>query len=254
MALTVVDCNLWYHLRAGGLVTEKPRVLEFGQANWYGDVDPELIAADIDKYADPLEALDLHALLREAIDAKDLFGIARAFYRALLRPSEVVAVDLHGPDALALDLNTPLALPSYGFDVLVNSGTLEHVFDQRQAWESAHDHVRPGGLMVHALPLWGWLGHGFVNYHPTFVADVAAVNDYEVLLWWFAEFGTRHVVNVEKPEDFGEIAERFGTRLSSMMHVVYRKPPDARAFVVPMQGYYAGRLSAEQRKKWRDER
>jgi SAM-dependent methyltransferase len=254
MAITAIDYFLWQKLRDDGIIPQRPKVLEFGQANWYGDIDASDLAETVHKYADPREAEAILAKLSRAVEEQDLFAMARAFYRAMLQYDEIIAVDMHGTiEAVRHDLNAPLPLPIEHFDILINSGTAEHVFNQHQVWKSAHDHTKLGGIMVHAVPLWGWLDHGFVNYHPTFIADVAAVNDYELLLWCFAEMDTKRIAEVKEASQFRELAARYGTALSSMMYAVFRKVRRD-DFKTPMQGYYAGRLTGEQERAWTENR
>jgi len=258
MALTVIDYTIWRGLRDAGLVPAGLEVLEIGQANWYGDLDPAMLRDVIDQYAEPDSRPDMHYKLTHALTAKGehwLFDVAEVFYEAVLRRRTITAIDLHGsPHAHEEDLNEPLRFGWGQFGIVINSGTAEHVFDQRQLWRTIHERCKPGGMMMHALPLWGWLDHGFYNYHPTFVTDVAAANGYEVVGWWYAEIGTPYLQPVARPEDFGSIARSRGTAVSAMQYVLFRKPADERPFAVPIQGYYAGRLDESGNKAWKANR
>lgn len=250
MALTPIEVHLWKELRDAGKVPDRPSVLQFGEVNIYNSPSIETMEEDFRKYADPDEVGDIIEGMRKALENKDAFAGARLYYQALLRPKDTVAVDQSGSlESMRQDLNEPLNLPFGAFDILINSGTAEHVFDQRQFWKSAHDHTRVGGLMFHALPLWGWLDHGLVNYHPTFVADMAATNEYGIEAWCYAEIGTGLVVPTQSLDDYQMAARRFGTRIDAMQFVVFRKREN-NAFKVPIQGYYAGRLSKEQERVW----
>ena len=88
----------------------------------------------------------------------------------------------HG--ALVFDLNRDLR-EFYDFrelyDVVTDLGTAEHCFDQHAVFKNLHDLCRPGGVIIHALPVQGNVNHGFYNYHPRFFADLALANDYEVM-------------------------------------------------------------------------
>lgn len=264
MALTVIDYAIWTGLRDADLIPAGLDVLEIGQANWYGDIDPAIVLGVIDQYAEPVVQPALNAALTHDLASKAewwAFDVARAFYRAVLRFQNITCIDLHGPPgAIQHDLNEPMSDHWPTFGLVVNSGTAEHVFDQRQLWQTIHELTEPGGLMMHALPLWGWLDHGFYNYHPTFVADVAAANGYEIVGWWYAEIGTPYLQSVARPEDFTGIALRrlvncdIKQTRSAMQYVLFRKPAELRPFAVPMQGYYAGRLDEAGNKAWRANR
>ena len=163
MALTYADKSIWEELAAKQLIPPSPNVLEIGEGNWYGDVAPD----DADASPDP-------------------FVTARNFYNRVLKPAKMVAIDFTGTIcALRLDLNNPITLPDnlpQRFEVIINTGTAEHVFDQRQLFQTIHERCLPGGLMLHAAPWKGWHDHGFHNYQPTFFKHLALANEYETLL------------------------------------------------------------------------
>lgn len=219
MAITAADVALWAELRRLGAIPPAPVVVEIGQANWYGDVpSPDGI---------------------DTSTREGSFAAARAFWVNVLAPVQLDPIDLQGELGTAIphDLNTPA--PEWmrnRYDVLVNTGTLEHVFDQRQAWANCHDLVRPGGLMVHGLPWSGWVNHGMYNYQPGFILDLASANGYEIVLLWCTTinpFSFRPVF-AGTPDDVLLV----DLRRDSMLHVALRKGPDA-PFRVPMQSGYA---------------
>jgi SAM-dependent methyltransferase len=108
------------------------------------------------------------------------------------------SIDANGEgSAHIFDLNRNLA-EHYDyldrFDLVTNLGTLEHCFDQAVAFENMHRLCRPGGLMIHCLPTQGLVNHGFYNYHPRFVADLAAANNYNIVdLFFTVDFGATQI-------------------------------------------------------------
>lgn len=68
---------------------------------------------------------------------------------------EHTSIDLNGLNgALPLDLSKPIRDPKLmgAFDVVTNFGTTEHVSDQLECWHNIHRFVRPGGLVISAVP------------------------------------------------------------------------------------------------------
>ncbi len=172
MAICRSDIELWLDLRVRGLLPSKPRLLELGEAQWYGDVVLEkVIGAELG-----------HTRGTPYEDAKKFYGWL--FPDGL---GERVAVDGPGaPTAVKHDLNLPLDTEVFGtrpYDVVVNTGTFEHVFDQRQLFKTMHDWCAPGGLMFHSLPTAGWVDHGLYLYTPGLIRCLVASNDYQVLGW-----------------------------------------------------------------------
>src|ERR1700722_2698960 len=91
------------------------------------------------------------------------------------------SVDIDGGD-IHIDLNKGHVPWRYrgAFDLAVNAGTTEHVANQGNAFAAIHDLVRPGGLMVHQVPAYGDIDHGFFGYQPKFFHRLAKANDYEL--------------------------------------------------------------------------
>lgn len=253
MAITRGDRLLWRLLRERELIPPRPVVLEIGRANWYGDITGPEARADREQLG---EGMELPAGLVNVWQAADWY------YDVMLRRPRRTAIDLDpaaelagGPvRVLALDLNQPLPawLRAGAFDLVLNTGTTEHVFDQRQAWESIHAATLPGGIMLHGIPLWGWLDHGFYNYNPTTIADLAAENGYEVLCWLIHELKTGWYAEVAAPADFAAHQCR-AAHHSAMMYVALRRTHGG-AFRVPMQGVYSARATTQQTRAWHENR
>jgi SAM-dependent methyltransferase len=84
-------------------------------------------------------------------------------------------------DSIALDLNrddVPQRFRS-AFDLVVNTGTTEHVANQENAFRVMHDLCRPGGIMLHMLPSGGMMTHGLITYTPRFFWLLCRENRYE---------------------------------------------------------------------------
>lgn len=200
MALTKGDVAMWEALTALGVIPDRPRVLEIGQANWYGD-----------------------APVPEGCESDCKFEVARKWYRKLLDPSSIAAIDFHGKDSLKFDLNEPLPRGDFDADIIINTGTAEHIFDQRQLFQTIHEQCAVGGLMVHAVPWQGWENHGFYCYQPTFFQDLARVNRYE----WIYDLTWNYDVQKLNEE----------MQHNTMLYVCMRQTR-RESFRVPIQGAY----------------
>jgi SAM-dependent methyltransferase len=90
---------------------------------------------------------------------------------------------MEGPGVLLFDLNRNTLPDPFleRFDLVLNSGTTEHVLNQLNAFKAIHDATKPGGEMLHILPLAGHTDHGYVHYTSRFFFDLAGYNDYEIL-------------------------------------------------------------------------
>lgn len=101
---------------------------------------------------------------------------------ALLGFSKLVRLDANNFENVEelLDLNSNV-LPDHlrqGFDVVLDFGTLEHVFHLPNCLDLIRSMVRPGGRILHFTPTSNALDHGFYSLSPTFFADYYSINGY----------------------------------------------------------------------------
>lgn len=114
-----------------------------------------------------------------------VFKFTRDFFQTK-GAARVVDIDLgfkqHAKCRQKLDLGKPLGKWAGEFDLLTNYGTSEHVHNQYHCFKNAHDLVRTGGVMVHAVPAVGsWPGHCLFWYTLPFFSLLAGLNGYKVL-------------------------------------------------------------------------
>ncbi len=68
------------------------------------------------------------------------------------------------------DLNMPppsnLTGPEYLYDTIIDSGSLEHIFNIPQAFKNISNMCKIGGTILHALPANNYCGHGFWQMSP----------------------------------------------------------------------------------------
>ncbi|MFD2740039.1 hypothetical protein ACFSUD_10695 [Sulfitobacter aestuarii] len=119
--------------------------------------------------------------LRRALAARDLSrnypdylqedGFAETFLQKIGYP-EMQAMDASAYENCAIthDLNDPLPQHLRGrFDVVIDGGTLEHVFNTPQALDNVFHLLREGGIFLSINGMSGWAGHGFYQFSPELV-------------------------------------------------------------------------------------
>jgi hypothetical protein len=99
---------------------------------------------------------------------------------------EYMAIDYGGHrNSISLDLNrdrVPRRLRG-AFDLVINTGTTEHVANQDNAFRIIHDLAFDvGGIMYHEVPGGGMGDHGLISYHPRFFSRLCDCNGYRRLL------------------------------------------------------------------------
>lgn len=162
---------------------------------------------------------------------------AAEFYRRY-GLQEYVSLDAGGvevPGKVIADLNRPLPETLFlggSFHVVTNLGTSEHCFNQAQFFATAHDLCARDGLMIHVLCTQGLVNHGYFNYHPRFVWELALANTYDLLDLSFTVDFTPRLLPYAL-ESFRAYDSR-----DLMLYAVLRKRYDA-PFAAPFDGLFA---------------
>jgi hypothetical protein len=246
MAITATHYRLFKSLP----LPQGGSLLEIGEANWYDaqELFDGCEGTEFDQYGNP----NLHA-------------IAKAFYAATFAPSRIVSIDQGGTStAVRHDLNEPLTYhrdlvkhspdgvpltSDEPFDVIINHGTAEHIFNIAQVFRTMHDACADGGLMVHDAPFTGWIDHGFYCLQPTLFYDLAAANCYEVVKVAIHAIEGQQIIPLECRDHVAQLATAGKLPNNSQLFVALRKLCD-KPFKIPTQGVYAGALSAAGKQAW----
>jgi len=175
---------------------------------------------------------------------------------------EYKSIDINGAyNSLQFDLNKNI-LETYSYnekyDLVINNGTGEHVFNQYALFLNFHNLTKLNGIMLNILPFIDWINHGFYNFNPIFFADLAASNNYEIIKISLANRnGFELKLNDEnlsilfeqiKPNrndsKFEKMIDIAKTKLGRniLLVVITRKLSD-KIFKIPLQGKYLSDVS-----------
>jgi SAM-dependent methyltransferase len=103
-----------------------------------------------------------------------------AVFDALKIDLEVSDMAQHRGCERIVDLNEPLpAEMEQRYDLLIDTGTLEHCFNVGLAFKNMCAAMRQGGILVHAAPL-NRYNHGFWSFNPTLYHDFFGDNGYAI--------------------------------------------------------------------------
>lgn len=190
--------------------------------------------------------------------------------------SKYVPIELNSKDgALVMDLNHILR-EKYGykeeFDLVVNNGTGEHIWNQHSVFANQHNLVSVGGLILNIVPFIPNLNHGFYNYNPIIFRDLAFANNYS---WQFLllgdNLGNVFEMDINSGECWREVkrqrpysfSERYSLRRPKpygyLEDLVYRKfrnkghiyivacykKNENKEFVIPLQGKWIHNIDSE---------
>lgn len=176
---------------------------------------------------------------------------------------EYYSIDINGAyNSYKFDLNKDIS-DNYNFketyDLVINNGTGEHVFNQFSLFLNLHNITNKGGLMLNILPFVDWINHGFYNFNPIFFADLAASNSYKLLKIALANRNGAEIVLKEADQNilFEQIKPlRAGTKFKNLLDfakeklgmnillVVITQKKTNEKFKIPLQGKYLEDVSS----------
>lgn len=173
------------------------------------------------------------------------------------------SIDINGAyDSHEFDLNLDIR-KIYNFkkeyDLVINNGTGEHVFNQANLYLNFHNLTKTNGIMLNILPFIDWINHGFYNYNPIFFGDLAAANNYEIVKLTMANRDGAELLVPQKyfenfydqikPHQnsyFKEIITRAKENLGqNILLVVILQKKSSAEFITPLQGKYLSDIKSK---------
>lgn len=165
----------------------------------------------------------------------------------MLGLEEVVSIDIEGSEYAAQsehDLNNPLPATFLDrFQLVVDPGTTEHVFDVKTALGNVVRALKVGGVVVHQVPVYSYNG-GYFSINPSVLIDFYRVNGFEeihsyIIMWdrYWAYTGSSRVY--EYSSDLlaarHALADADQCRFCPMLLFFARKARALPEIVVPLQ-------------------
>ena len=169
-AINVLECR-------NIIKNENPEAIDLGSQT--SSINSSFISSLIDKKS---KLKDLQKGNLENLKNKNDFVTKDYFQSIGFR--DYKSIDINGAyESYQFDLNKNIS-KTYNFnqkyDLVINNGTGEHIFNQKALFLNFHNLTKTGGIMLNILPFIDWINHGFYNFNPIFFADLAASNNYKI--------------------------------------------------------------------------
>jgi hypothetical protein len=205
---------------------------------------------DVNFRADELDrALDR---CPKSFSASSKFMTARELFEDFgLAPMTALDISDYQGAEIIFDLNEPDPPPEtrQRFGLIVNGGTLEHVFHVPNALANLNCMLKPGGAILHILPCNNLVDHGFYQFSPTLMFDYYSALQFDLLESTMMIFNPRrndgHLWEIRAvPSGILGSGGNSGLDDRTYLHVVLvrRGAADCER-AVPIQSLYAGRPS-----------
>ncbi len=169
-AINVLECR-------NIIINENPEAMDLGSQT--SSINSSFISSLIDQ---KFKLNDIQKENLENLKNKNDFVTKDYFQSIGFR--DYKSIDINGAyDSYQFDLNKNIS-KTYNFnqkyDLVINNGTGEHVFNQFALFLNSHNLTKIDGIMLNIVPFIDWINHGFYNFNPIFFADLAASNNYKI--------------------------------------------------------------------------
>lgn len=111
-----------------------------------------------------------------------------------------LTLDLFDKEAdLRIDLNEPLPdKHKYKYDIVMDIGTIEHIFDIKQVMKNSFDMLNIGGIYVLHTVSSGLFRHGLCTINPEAIEDALVLNGFEITYFKLFSISGRTVKEIPK--------------------------------------------------------
>ncbi|MDT7778388.1 MAG: hypothetical protein QOC99_900 [Acidobacteriota bacterium] len=171
------------------------------------------------------------------------FVHARTFFE-MMGITEYNDIDKFEDDAPRIlhDLNLPVPTELEDkFGLIIDGGTIEHIFDVRQVMGNIVRMCRESGWVVHLTPSSNYVDHGFYSFSPCFFYDFYRANGFDEFTCYILQVNPE---NLYEPSPYFEYS--YGMDMSGLLDparqiVVFfaaKKVSPSGPLVIPTQGVY----------------
>lgn len=151
-----------------------------------------------------------------------------------ITPTYIDAAKVRGPEILSdLNIEGRLEGTEGGFNIILDPGTIEHVFNIGNAFSFIASACAMHGVVIHTNPL-NMGNHGFWCLQPTAYIDWYEANGFVIE----AMMELSGPVSARKARKMGGVTGRFDASPNSTMFVVARKVKEKATVTFPVQTKY----------------
>ena len=180
----------------------------------------------------------------QALLSGQSFPAADAAFFWMLGGLDVESLDVSGYEGAEhiADLNQPIPYCLAGrFGMVLDGGTIEHIFGVRQALDNVVWLLKPGGRVIHMSPMSNYAQHGYYQFSPAMFYDYYGCNGFDDLRCYIVEQPTWDNISTEWGIWEWDTMRPNVVPLSSQHLMVWfsaRKTEQSNGDLVPLQGWY----------------
>lgn len=209
-----------------------------------------------------LKECNYHSLSSSAVPPKQ--GASQqpihqdTLFADMLGYSSVESIDYYPDESPThvLDLNQPVPADLHGrYDLVYDGGTMEHCFNCVAFLQNTIGLIKPGGRVIHHVPMNNWVNHGFYQFSPTLFFDFYEANGFTDMQMFIHMKGKKKEYYLPyDPCRNGVLPNAFGSRKRFLIFFTALKPLGITmpAIQNPIQGRYRQTFGKEHRDRASD--
>jgi SAM-dependent methyltransferase len=126
------------------------------------------------------------------------------------------------------------------FDIILDCGTIEHIFNVRTAMENISKMLKPGGRVILMTPTSNFMDHGFYSISPTFFFDYYSQNNFTDMRAYIIESYPNyfHKCKLYKYHYERQRQQPIRTKNELGTYFTAKKVSNSTSDVIPTQGCY----------------
>ena len=148
------------------------------------------------------------------------------------------------------DLQKPIKKKFYNkYNFILDSGTLEHIFDTTSVLKNLVKITKTGGRICHIIPVHNYVNHGFYSFSPTFIYDFYTQNKFKIEEMYITELGSLNY----RFYKYNHVQSLDGYYLNRskryLMFALLKKTKVLKEIIIPDQSFYVKRAKIESKNK-----
>jgi len=155
----------------------------------------------------------------------------------------IVSLDYSNFEGCNVVYDMNLGKPPYElidqFNVIIDGGTMEHVFNTQNFLKNIHLMCKVGGRIIHLSPSSNQINHGFYSFSPTFFLDYYQENNYIIRKCLLLRHYLDRSYYIDMLQEGGNIiAELIASKHVYYNYVVVEKTNNSTYDKIPIQNVY----------------
>jgi len=186
--------------------------------------------------------------LKKFKESKDFISPLTLFNSLGINEKDYFDIDKFNFDRpkILYDLQKPMKKKFFNkYDFVLDSGTLEHIFDTTSVLKNLVQITKAGGRILHIIPVHNYVNHGFYSFSPTFIYDFYTKNKFKIEEMYVTELGSLSYRFYKYNHTQSLDGYYLNRNKRYLMYALLKKTKGLKKIIIPDQSFYTKRTEKE---------